>query len=231
LLIPTGIEDSLLDPSLCKIYQDDINIRSANGETVATIGDHVIKSVSAWWDPAMSGARQDDSVLSIVFTCTHGNLFVHRTIKLVGDADAQCIQARDYLKRFNVPLLKIEANTIGAFLPQLMIKHLAGTGIGAKGVKSTQNKNEKIVESLETPLYGGYLYISEQVKNGKFLGQMRDFDPTSNRNKDDYIDSVSSAIKEEPIRVSGRPVSMVDGINTKWLGSETMDIQRDKFKL
>lgn len=229
LLIPTGIEDSLLNPELAQIYNDEIDITEANGHTVARIGKNVIKSVSVWWDPALSEARRDDSVLAVVYTSVAGDIFVHRAIELKGDGDAQCRQVKRIALDLEIPIVKIETNGIGNFLPQMLLKHVGGLGIGVEGVASTQNKNQKIVEALETPLYGGFLFVSKQVVESKFLGQVRDFNPNTKNNKDDYIDAVSSAIKQEPIRIAGQVSFSSRGINTSWMGEGTSDIQRDEF--
>lgn len=230
LLIPTGIEDSHLDPSLATVYKDEVVITEANGTTVARIGEHVIKSVSVWWDPALSTARRDDSVLAVVYTSTEGCVFVHRTIALKGDADAQCRQVKTIARELNLPIIKIESNGIGNYLPQLLLKHLNGTGVGVEGIHTTQTKNIKIVESLETLLYSGHLFVSSQVVASKFTEQVRDFNPNINNKKDDYIDAVSSAIKEEPIRIAGMPSVVRNGINSMWAGEQSTEIQRDVFQ-
>lgn len=228
LLIPSSIEDSALDPSLVKIYTDEVVIKEVNNTTIAKIGDYVIKSVSAWWDPAMSG--KDDSVLSVVYTSAEGRIFVHRTILLMGtDPNQQCEQIKRTALKLGLPIIKIETNGIGNFLPEVLRGHVKELGIGVEGVHSSQNKNQKIMENLETPLYGGFLHVHQSVADGKFLIQMRDFNPSTTKQKDDYIDSVASAIKEEPIRIAGVPGLVKNSINMSWIGEGCHEIERDSF--
>lgn len=230
MLIPSSVEDSLLDPVLIKRYTDEVEFYYANKHHSAKLGEIVLSSVTAWWDPSLSGARRDDSVLAIVFTDSVGNIYIHRIFQLNGDADEQCRQVRRYALQFHLPLIKVETNGIGNFLPQILLKHLAGTGVGVDGVFSSQRKNDKIVEAFETPLYGGFLHAHVSVMESKFYTQFRDFDYKSHQNKDDYIDAPASAIKEEPIRIAAFSMNG-ESMVYEWTAGGTVEVERDYFQI
>ncbi|MDH5766788.1 MAG: hypothetical protein OEZ38_12305, partial [Gammaproteobacteria bacterium] len=50
------------------------------------------------------------------------------------------------------------------------------------------------------PLSAGLIYVHQKVSN-KFKSQLRDFDPSTRNQKDDFIDSVASAIHELPCHI------------------------------
>ena len=132
--------------------------------------------------------------------------------------------------QFNIPSVCVETNGIGALIPPILIKHLQGTGIGVDGVHSpsTQTKNTRIISAFETLLYGGRLHVHDRVANSPFLNQIRDFNPSSTRNKDDYIDAVANCILREPIRISGTG-NLNNLMISGWMGQGSHDIQFESF--
>jgi phage terminase large subunit-like protein len=232
LLIPTSIADSILDPSLIHVYTDEIEYSSVNRRRIAKIGETKMATVSAWWDPAVSDTRrQDDSVLAIVYTSEDGYIFIHRTFLLGGIVEEQCKQIRRYALEYQIPIVKVEINGIGAYLPQLLLKALDGTGVGVDGIYTSKNKNTKIIEALETPIYARIVHMHKQVADSPFSNQVRDFDPGTNKNKDDYVDAVASAISEEPIRIAAGLTFDGGMINTNtWVDNGSVEISREQFR-
>lgn len=219
-LIPVSVEDSILEPDKCLIYEQEVLYYRSHGRLYANIGGirdahgtilggQDVVSVSAFWDPSLSKAKGDSSVLAIVYSTDRGHYFIHRLFTITGDADQQCKQVRKHLVEFKVPAVGIETNGIGGFLPQILLKQTRGTGIGVDEVfTSLVSKGVSIVEAFETPLSISAIHISKQVSETPFLQQMRDFHPRNTRVKDDYIDAASKAIEREPIRMGrGKPVS------------------------
>lgn len=227
LLVASSARDAFLDIARFNLYSTEVTYRTANGRTVALLGDKRLTSVSCWWDPSVSTGRGDDSVLAIVYTSEEGDYYIHRTQKLKGDTEEQISQMRDFVIRNNIPAICVETNGIGAMLPPMMIKALAGTGIGVNGVFSSENKNLKILRAYEVPLYAGRIYIHESVEDGKFLRQVQDFDPTTNRNADDYIDAVASCILREPNMIGMNSVYTSSTTIERWLPSGTYDLKVD----
>jgi len=204
LLIPASVDDGVLDPAKCIEYTEEIQFGFANNSGWSKIGDKQIVSVSAFWDVSPSKSQGDDSVVAIVFFSADGHIYIHRTVDMHGDIREQCKQCADLLQQFNVPMIVVETNGVGAFVPEFLMQHTAAMGIGVEGRHTSQHKGEKILENFEVPLSAQILHISSQVASSKFLQQMRDFRPNffNVKNHDDYIDASASAIKNEPIRIS-----------------------------
>lgn len=216
MLQPVRVEDSILDPSYLVVYDDEIDFLKANGKLLARIGDIELASVSAFWDVSLSKVRSDASVLALVYSDTRGHYYVHRTLPLTGeDPDEQCKQVKDYLVQFRVPVVSVECNGVGGFIPQILLKHVRGMRIGVNDVFTSTNKQQRIVENIETPLFGHFLHVHRSVLDTPFISQLRDFHPRLTNQDDDYLDSVASAIAEEPIRI-GRGGNVGDGYDMHW---------------
>lgn len=220
-LMAVNTQDSILDPSLVKTYSSEIFFSRANGVRYATLGPNGkrIASVSAFWDPSLSKARGDNSVLSIVFSSDDGHYYIHRAFDVSGTADEQCEAVKRACIDYQVPIVRIETNGIGALLPQLFLKHTRGTGIGVEGVYSKEQKSQRIIEAFEAPLAASLIYVHEDVINTPFLEQLRDFDPKTagfSTTRNDFIDATASAIRSTPIRI-GRG-SAVGSKEIEWWG-------------
>jgi hypothetical protein len=236
LLIPSSIKDSILDSTLFRIYTGEIEFGTANGRGTAKlqmVGKEPIylRSVSCWWDPSLSTARGDDSVVAMVFTDDDGNYYIHNTTAVFGDTDQQCEQVKRIALKYHIPVVCVETNGIGALLPPILIKHLAQTGIGVDGIHSpsSQTKNHRIISAFETPLYGGRLFLHQSVADGSFINQIRDFDPSTTRNRDDYIDSVANCILREPVRIGSIDLFGRGTINNGWMAQGSHSIEMDSF--
>lgn len=202
-LVPKPSEEQMFDASLLIEYKNDAEIFTSNRETVLTIGEKRMVSVSAFWDPSMGRDRSDDSVLSIVYADATGHYYIHRCLAVKGDVHEQCDQIKKHALEYHLPKIIIETNGIGNFLPDILRKTLQGTGIVSEGRVTTKNKALKITEAFDTPLHAGLLHVHREVMQSKFYVQFRDFNPrTIGRDKDDYIDSVAAAILNEPIRIT-----------------------------
>lgn len=227
-LIAVNSEESHLDVSLIKRYASEPELLESNGQRLYRIDGKKITGLNAFWDPSMSKSGGDSSVLAITFCTSDGCIYVHRTIALQGEADDQCKQARQALIDFNVPIVFIETNGIGNFLPQILLKHTRGLGIGVDGKHTTIRKSDSIQGSFETPLSAGILYVHDTVINTKFISQMRDFNPKSMRGKDDFIDSAAKSIQQLPVSIGRGVTNTVAGFNPyRHHGSMQIEIQRD----
>lgn len=202
LLQPYNPDDTVLDPTLIATYTHELEVHTANGSTLAKLNDHRVMGVSAFWDPSMATLHTDDSVLAIVFTTDDGHYFIHRAEKITGDADQQCKQVIELLRKNEVSHVVIETNGIGNFLPAIFRKNAEGKGVTCEGKHTSQNKLEKIMHAYETALSAGYLHAHKSVMEGTFRTQLRDFNhKTAGRGKDDFIDSVAMAILSQPVRI------------------------------
>ncbi|MDP5239934.1 phage terminase large subunit [Uliginosibacterium sp. 31-16] len=207
-LIPMNADDVFFDAANLIEYRSEIDYYTANGETVLSIGGKRMVSCSCIWDPATNRKNSDDSVLAIVFTTMDGHYYVHRTFRLTGEAEEQCSQVVGYAKEFKVPQVTIEDNGVGAFLPALLRKSAADSGIAVVGRHSSIAKVKKIIEGIEVRLSAQVIHCHSSVMSSPFFVQLRDFNPKlhvtqgSAATKDDYIDAVATAILNEPIRIT-----------------------------
>lgn len=200
LLLPYNPEDTVLDPTLISRYEGDLRVHQANGGALAQLCDQRIVAVSCFWDPSMAKVSTDDSILAIVYSTEDGHYYIHRTVKLKGDASEQIEEVMRVMKDNFVTHVIIETNGIGNFLPALFRKAAEGKGITCDGKATTQNKIEKILEAYETRLSAGYLHAHRSVLDSPFRNQLRDFSGRY-RGKDDYIDAVAMCILSTPIRI------------------------------
>lgn len=215
-LMPVTIGDSIFDPSYLIPYNEEIEYFYSNGVLQGRMGERHLAGVSAFWDPSLSKARGDASVLVIVFTDTSGHYYIHRAYPLQGSPEDQCRHIKDIAIQYRLPIVSVETNGIGAFLPQILLKTVRGLGIGVGEVFSSSSKAKKIIETLETPLYGGMLHIHESVMKTPLMTQLRDFHPANVKVKDDYIDALASAIAEQPIRIGRGPIIQGDYHHEWW---------------
>lgn len=229
-LIPYNADDSVLDPTLMTVYRNEIDLYQANKETVLRIGNQRMVSCSVWWDPALSQHSTDDSVISVVFSDNTGHYYIHRVQKLTGNAEEQAKQVKELALSLNLPHVTIETNGIGAFLPAILRQVVAGTGISVEGKGTRRDKAEKIIHAYEARLSAGYIHCHYTVWESPFVSQMRDFNPKLiGRGKDDFIDSVASAILNEPIRVT---TGWGPDRKKRWVPyAEGVQVEMDKVEL
>jgi len=230
-LLPHTVDDSILDPVLLEEYTDEVIHHQANNHSYAKIGDNLIVSVSCFWDVSVNRSRGDDSVLAIVYTSDKGKIFIHRTIGLQGDINQQVKQIKEVAIQFFIPLIVVETNGVGAFAPAILLRELNGMQVGVDGRATTTNKTIRIMENFETPLTGGFLHASRQVIGSKFSAQLRDFQPGTNRDHDDFIDAAASAIANESIRIGAGGIA--SPVSSRQLGDPNIacEMTVDMFKL
>ena len=203
-LIPYSVADTRFDINKLNIYHNDINYYYSDNKTHATltIDDDKIDlySVNAFWDPALSQSGTDDSVLAIVYSDLHGRYYIDQTTKLVGDLNEQIKQAVDIALERKLPHISVETNGIGSFVKEPLIKACTKHQIGVTGIAQSKRKSDRLIEAWEARLSSGLIYIKEDVHKGKLTSQLMDFNPmTIDKDQNDYIDAVGSAILDAPI--------------------------------
>jgi len=62
-------------------------------------------------------------------------------------------------------------------------------------------KEDRILEAFDVVMAARALSVHQSVKKTPFLLEMKDWNPSSKRNKDDGLDAVAGALALEPIRV------------------------------
>lgn len=200
LLIPTSIEDTILDPSKAHVFEGDLEIGEANGSHYLKLNDRVMSHVIAFWDVSLGKTTGDSSVVSIVFSSKDGTIFIYRVYEVQGEINQQCEAVRELIVRYSIPAIHIETNGIGNFAPDILQTHVKDLSVAIVREFTKQNKVESIIEAYEVPLSGQFLYVSKQVQSSKWATQLRDFNPRYPKGKDDFIDSPAKAIHLLPSR-------------------------------
>lgn len=200
-----------LDPARIVPYDVQPVMRRANGQVSLWLGNVQLVGAVAYWDCSLGKVNSDASVLTVLFTDARGNLYKHVTEALTGelaDFDArgrlvggQCLQLRDVVVRHQIPSVTVETNGPGGFVPPILRRALAGTGCGVREVHNSANKQKRILDAYEAPLSSRFLWAHVDVLNGPLWDQMKDFNPQSSSQADDYLDSGAGAITQTPVRI------------------------------
>lgn len=196
-----------LDPDDLRPYDVQPVIEHANGGVRMMLGKTQIVSASAWWDCALGRIGGDDSAFSVLLQNAAGHYFWHVAKGLTGDIFEQCKQTRAFVETLQLPRVEVEVNGPGGFAPAVLKKELAGTGCGVGEQFSSVNKNKRILDALEAPLSGGFLWAHVDVIE-MIRDEMRDWKPEVKEQRDNFLDSGAGAISATPQRI-GRVIGTV----------------------
>lgn len=212
------IHEVRLNPDRMEIYALEPVIRTANGETVMTLGNVRIAGASVRWDPAGGKLMSDVSAVAVCLQDENGRRYLHRVQALEGDvaqfADdgreiigGQVAQLCDLVEKFDLPRITVETNGIGKFAPATLKAALRQRRIqcGVKEINETGKKNKRILEALE-PLLNAteMLWVHASVWDGPLPSQMRSWNPAVAQQPDDYLDACAGAVTETPERIGKR---------------------------
>lgn len=224
---PVG--ETRLDPDRMREYDLLPVVRYINREAVMMLGQTRIVGACARWDVALGKLKADASALSLVLTDAGGSLYWQVAEGLTGDLDDQCRRVRALVMQYSIPAITVETNGAGGFVPARLRKHLAGQGEPGKmlpsvvcGVledHSTINKQRRILDAFEPPLSMRVLWCHSSVRDGPAYDQMKEFNPLSTTQPDDYIDSAAGAIADTPVRIGQIVGIPTEGQTHNWTNS------------
>ena len=195
------ITDIRLNPDNLLAYDCEPQLFTMQGQPRLWLGKALMVGACAYWDPALGKVDTCDSVLSLVFTDQRGHYYWHRAAELSGDIDEQCAQVVAVVRQFQLTAVAVENNGLGAFVPAILRKHLTGTGCAVNEIARTGNKHAYILDAIETPLSGRFLWAHVSLWEGKVPDQMRDYVPGASGQRVDYLDSLAGAIMQTPARI------------------------------
>lgn len=212
------VTNTRLDPERITVYDVEPTFRTANGETVMSLGGVRIVGAAFRWDPASGKLTSDVSAGAVCLQDEGGRRYLHRIEAFVGDiaefaengkeiVGGQVVQICDLVKQFKLPRVTIETNGIGKFAPATLKAALKQRGIvcGVKEINEKANKNKRILESLEPLLLANeVLWAHASVMDGPMAQQMRDWNPAVQEQPDDYLDAAAGAVAEQPERIGAR---------------------------
>ncbi|MDU9039992.1 phage terminase large subunit [Pseudomonas corrugata] len=207
-----------LDPARIIPYDVQPTMRYANNAAAMYLGSTQIVGAVAYWDCSLGKIKSDASAFSLLLTDARGQLYWHVAEGLEGELaefderdriiGGQVWQVRQLVIKYQIPLVTVETNGPGGFVPNILKQALKGTGCGVKEEFSTVNKQKRILDAFESPLSAHFLWAHVDVLRGPVWDQMRDFNPAVNNQDDDYIDSGAGAISQTPVRIGrivGKP--------------------------
>jgi hypothetical protein len=220
MLEPVNAMEGRLDPARLRRYSGEL-IFTKELDILAIDGNRMA-SCSAFWDPAFGG--NDGSVVAVVFTDEKGDLWLHRVAYLragsnINEAEAQCQQVAILARTNFVPLVTVEINGIGKFLPPILRREMgrARTPCAVAKHTSTRRKDIRILEAFETIMAAGMLHVHESVFHTPFLTEMREWRPGRSRGHDDGLDAVAGALELQPVRLKAEGFAGRQG----WQGGKT----------
>jgi len=216
MLCPVDVREGRFDVTKLSFYNAEIERVERNGQLSFSIMDKKIVNVSCWWDPSYGAKNGDGSVVSVVFIDEDGRYYLHDVEYLyfnegenVQSAKDQCQGVAKFLKRNFIPMINVESNGIGKFLPEFLRAELVKMGVDALVVakNSRVSKELRILDAFDVIISAGYLFVNEKVKNTPFIAEFSDWNVDS-KGHDDGVDSVAGAILAVPVKmpvvISGR---------------------------
>jgi hypothetical protein len=213
LLRPRNILEGRLDPERLRSYDESLDYRAGNHQSVLSLAGRRLVSASCWWDPAFgSPDRGDSSVIAAVYTDSEGDCWLHRVRYLthdparIGDVDEAtqlCRQVAEFTRDLYLPSIVVETNGIGRFLPGLLKRaiHDLGSHCAIREHVSTRNKDLRIIDAFDAVLAAARLRAHVSVWSTPFIEEMREWRPGA-RARDDGLDAVAGCLLSEPVRLS-----------------------------
>ena len=102
-----------------------------------------------------------------------------------------------------LPVVRVETNGLGKFLPALLRRELARASVACRVVEhaSTRAKADRILAALEPSLAARRLHAHESVFRTSFPGEMAEWRPDAVGARDDALDAVAGCLLAEPVRL------------------------------
>jgi len=213
LLQPVQAVEGRLNALWLRRYEGELDYSEAGGAPALRLEGRLLLSASGWWDPAYGRpGRGDANVLAAAFTDDRGRRLLHRVAYLAHDPeDAEdpaaqlCRQVAALAGELHLPVIHVEANGVGRFLPDILSRALDRAGHGAAVVAETSRrpKRERILEAFDAPLAAGSLSAHASVFRTPFMRELREWRPDAD-GPDDGLDAAAGALLSEPMRLAPR---------------------------
>lgn len=212
LLQPVPAGAVRLDPAALVRYAEEPEYREAQGRAAMTLLGHRLVAGGGFWDPAYGlPGKGDASVLAAAFADGEGRYFLHRLAYLTHDpalpddpATQQCRRVAGLARELLLPVIRVETNGLGRFLPALLRRELARAGAACTVVEhaSTRAKEDRILAAIEPALAARRLHAHESVFRTPFPGEMAEWRPGAAGLRDDALDAVAGCLLAEPVRLA-----------------------------
>ncbi|WP_135467745.1 phage terminase large subunit [Crenalkalicoccus roseus] len=218
-LQPVEERAARLDPALIVRYAEQPEYREAGGRPQLWLLGRRLVSGGGFWDPAYGrpaarGEAGDGSVLACCYADGEGNHYLHRIAWLRHDPDGaddpatqQCRAVAAIARELMLPVVRVETNGIGRFLPALLRREMARAGAACAVVEhaSRRAKAERILAALDPALAARRLHAHEGVFRTPFPQEMAAWRPEAAGGRDDALDALAGCLLAEPVRLPGAP--------------------------
>jgi hypothetical protein len=205
-----------LDPAALVRYREEPDYREAGGRASLWLLGRRLVSGGGFWDPAYGrvGAAGDGSVLACTYADGEGNHYLHRVAWLTQDPDGpvdpatqQCRAVAAIARDLLLPVVRVETNGIGRFLPALLRQELSRAGAPCAVVEhaSRHGKTGRILGALDPALAARRLHAHEAVFRTRFPAEMAAWRPDAAGGHDDALDALAGCLLAEPVRLPPVP--------------------------
>lgn len=205
-----------LDPSLLLRYGEETDYAEAAGRPVLRLLGRRLVSGGGFWDPAFGRpSGGDSSVVAVTYADDQGHQYAHRIAYLTHDPDnaavdpatQQCRAVAALARDLLLPVLRVETNGIGRFLPGLLRQQMARAGAACAVIEhaSVRAKSERILAALDPLLAARRLHAHESVFRTPFPKEMAEWRPGTTATRDDALDALAGALLAEPVRFPALP--------------------------
>lgn len=213
-----------LDPELIVAYDCEPEIRKANRVTTMWLGAVQITGCALHWDPSSGKLKSDVSAAVFDLQDGFGRHYWHRALGMKGAVaetsedghritGGQVMELCDLIERFRIPRVTVETNGLGdgaeKFL-KMALKQRRLNFCGVTCITAVENKNKRILEALEPLMKSGMLWAHTSVLDGPLWDQMKDWNPATQKQADDYLDAGSGAVTDQPTKIGAETVRNED---------------------
>jgi len=208
-------EAARFDPAAIPRYAAEPDYREANGRGVLTLMGTRLVSGGGWWDPAFGRPGVgDSSVVAAAYADGEGRHYLHRLVYVTHDPGApldpatqQCRVVAALARELLLPVMRVETNGIGGFLPGLLRQEMArvGAACAVQPMASRVPKAQRILGALDPVLAARRLSAHEQVFRTRFPQEMAAWRPDLPGGCDDALDAVAGCLMSEPVRLATSP--------------------------
>jgi hypothetical protein len=153
-------------------------------------------------------------VVAVTYADGEGRHYLHRLVYVTHDPGAaddpatqQCRRVAQIVGDLLLPVLRLETNGIGGFLPGLLRRELSRVGVSCavKEVTSRVPKEQRILGALDPILAARRLSAHESVFRTRFPREMAAWRPGTPGQRDDALDALAGCLSAEPVRLPALP--------------------------